>query len=491
MKLTSAIFLLILSLLVQHAHSANPITITVTKISQQSPSTIASFANQPFSLANYQKMASALSTVMAILQVATLPYIDNQLNSLNGSLQTVATLLGQLNNTIGTVNATLVNELKSFQNLANNQFVSLTTTLTNDNNALILQDGFLYGNITQLNLTSLQQIGFVNSTADSLASLVASNSATEQSDIATVNVAISTAVSNLDIKISDSNTNADSNIINNATQLQGYISGNNTLANSIISDVAINIDSKISGNRSALENEAINLSNTVQNYFLTNLSNLNNTVSSKLNELDGFILANVTNLQNNINAISGLIDADVLSNVTVLESQLAQESSHLQTLISQVDIDAQTYLAANFSILQTEIQANSTEVQGYLAGNISDIQVVLNDLSANDSMTVFNSNPNPGSSSVLFNTSIVVDGNFATSAYTDGSLLYDVTFQNLFFNAPPIVTVSIVGPAVDAVNSVYATIEGLTSFGCVVRVRGNTSVVSDGSFVVQLIAYGS
>lgn len=491
MKLSSATFQLILSLLIQHAHSANPISITITKISQQSPSTIASFATQPFSLANYQKMATALSTVLAVLQVATLPYIDNQLNSLNGSLQTVANLLSQLNNTIGTVNATLVNNLNSFKNLAQNEIVSLTTTLTNDNNALVLQDDFLYGNITRLNLTALQQIGFVNSTVASLASLVASNSATEKSDIANVNVSISAAVSNINIQISTLNTNEDSNIINNATQLQGYISGNHTLAKSIINEVAINLDSEISGNRSAIENEAINLSIADQNYFLTNLSNLNNTVSSKLNQLDGFILANATNLQNNINAISGLIDADVSSNVTVLQSQLSQESSNLQTLISQVDTDAQAYIAGNFSVLQTEIQANSTQVQGYLSGNISEIQVVLNALSANDSMTVFNSNPNPGSASVLFNTSIIVDGNFAANAYTDDSLLYDVTFQNSFYNAPPIVTVSIVGPAVDGVNSVYASIESLTNFGCVVRVRGDTPVVSDGSFVVQLIAYGS
>jgi len=482
MQLSSLTILLILSLLAQQAHSSNPITITEHKISQLNPSSITALATQTsFSNANFQQMATALGTLMSILQVITLPYIDNQLNSLNGSLQTVANLLNQLNITILAINSTLTSNINNFETLEQNQINALTTTVIEDNNALVIEDGYLNGNITQINATTFQQLGFINSTVNSLAGLVAANAATEQTDIATINAAINTW-----------ETNEDTNIINNATLLQSYISGNATTLLSDISALAINVDSEIAANRSQIEQEAISLSNADQGYIVANISAVNTANVAQDSLIQGYIFGNASTLQNNINSISALIDADVLSNVTALNTEISTQNTNLQGLISSTDSIDQGYITGNRTAVESELSGSVTLFEGYLAGFVSNVEVTLNALSLNDSKTVYNNNPNPGSASVLFNISIPVDIAYAASSYTDHSVLYDVTFADQFFNGPPVVTVSIVGPAVNNPVVLYPTIEGLTTVGCVVRVRpASGTVPTDGTFTIQLIAYGS
>ena len=69
-------------------------------------------------------MAKALGTLIQVLQVATLPYIGNQITSLNGSLKSLANAVSSINSTLNRVNNTLTTEIDIAEALFGAEIVS-------------------------------------------------------------------------------------------------------------------------------------------------------------------------------------------------------------------------------------------------------------------------------------------------------------------------------------------------------------------------------
>lgn len=506
MKASRFATLLFCSLLAHQATAVDAITVSIQQLQLLNPSALVAMGSQPFSEANFQRLSRAVGSLVQILQVATLPYIGNQITNLNGSLQSLASLIGSLNTSINRVNNTLSVEI----DLNEVQDAQAYQRLNSSVNQINATAGAIATSLSSFqaleNLANLGLQNRINQLNDTISTLSNASIAQNLSDLWN-------ETQQLEVQIDRVSNDLD-DLHDELHYLWNETETNFTLLNSSLSSVAGGL-AGVQGTLGQLVPAQAALNDSVQllsgrvDGLTGDVSRLNGTVDSLYQYIDTNIIGNSTNFGNlNVTQLQEQITQNVSSvlsslstNVSRINATLFSQSTDLQNSLSGINQRIDDLVSTTATSLDGRIFGNASAINATLAltaqaayANLSNAVALIDHnldlLFQNDSNTLYaNNTANPGLYNMFSFIQSVDNSGFALSA---SEHLYVVVFSNPYFEQSPLVSVALAYIGGGVPQKVSLTLQDLSNISVSVRVATLDESVLDtsGNLKLHLIAYG-
>lgn len=376
MKSAAFATLLLCSILAGRAATADALTISIAQLQALNAPNLFQIANQGFSQAGFQTSTRALATLIQVLQAITLPYLANQVVNLNGSLQTLATLVSSFNSTLTGVNITLEGELDLHEAQDTQNFQMINSKLSQLNNT----SSQLINGLNNLTVKEANDTQVLSNRIDQLNNTIA--------PLSMLNQTIQNAINGTNL------TQAIQNILNGSGPFNQTIQNainqtiQNALNNSGLNQTIGQIQQQVSNITNYIANGSANLSNIIGN-ITQQVGNLSQEVANITNFIANGS-ANLTNLTNQFNNLSYYFDnssahlTNLLGNITYnLGDQLGKINNlngSVNNLTNRLNQDEAAIASLNGSVnnLNNSLQNAVNDLKNYvdtnIIGNVSAIQ---------------------------------------------------------------------------------------------------------------------
>lgn len=537
MKSAAFATLLLCSILAGRAATADALTISIAQLQALNAPNLFQIANQGFSQAGFQTTTRALATLIQVLQAITLPYLANQVVNLNGSLQTLANLVGAFNSTLTGVNITLNQEIGLHEAQDTQTFQMLGSQLSQLNNT----SSQLVSNLSSLASQEANDTLNVNNRVDQLNSSIAPllSPGLNQTILQVLNgTGINQTLNQVQEQVNGINellVNASgvfngsyANITNTLQEHGAAIAALNgsvgNLSNRLTNDESAiaglnqsltNLSNSLDGLAASTQIAVDNLTNSVGN-LTQNVSNLNdsiNNLNGSLNNLKNYVdtnilgnisaipVPNVSALQSQIagnasalqaqfiNSLTGL-NASIQTQLGNLDNKIAQSNASLTTAIGNAINYLENMILANASAINSSIAQTALDASNALSAAVNNIDSQLNLLFLNDSITLYANNTQTAGLFTMFSWSQLVDNSGIPVSASESD--YIIAFSNPHFDNPPLVALSLTYTGSGVPQRVSLVLSNLSSNSVTVRVItiDGSALDTSGKLGFHLIAYG-
>jgi len=414
----------------------------------------------------------------------------------NQTLANIADNLTNLALNVSNINGSIANLSVELTNLSANyseeeaQQAAEWAALNNTLNIVTADLNNINGNLTNLSNNFNQEeaveevlFGFYNSSLGELTANL-TNLSTEFDnlsgvvDVAVANLTdLSTEFDNLSAVVDGDAANL-TNLSSEFDKLYSNVS-NNTANIQNISDYLITESIAV---RDEFRNYADHIvtSNITAVNITTSL--LSNSLSENISYVENMIIENYTAL-----------DTNMFSNVTDLANSISTNQIDLSSRIDAINGDVSYQIGIASESLTQKIETTKSDIESYVDNALTTINNDIQNLYANDTITVYSENPANFNAYVVFKNVITEDGSGVLNLNSN-RIDYYVDYQNIMFTNSPMVTSSLEYIGVDADNAqkVSLTLEQVSSFMFLVRFAtlDGTALVHN-EWKANIIAYGN
>lgn len=526
MKSAAFATLLLCSILVGRAASADALTISIAQLQALNAPNLFQIANQGFSQAGFQTSTRALATLIQVLQAITLPYLANQVVNLNGSLQTLAQLVSSFNSTLTGVNITLNGELDLHEAQDTQNFNLINGKLSQLNNT----SSQLASNLSNLASRESNDTQGLGNRIDQLNSSIANFSGAGLNQTI-LNVLNATGINQTLYEVDDEVHEVNATVANlsNTVQWQGSaIAGLNGSLGNLTNRVwqaenAINglndsvgnlnnavgaLNNSIGGLNVAvgdLNNRADALNNSLQNA----VGSLNSSIGDLKNYVDANILGNIsaiqapnlTELENSILGNASAVQVQLINSLAGLNNTLQNQIANLDNKVELNNATVTTAIGNAINYLENMILSNASAINASLAQNaldasnalsaaVNNIDAQLNLLFLNDSITVYANNSQTAGLYSMFSFSQLIDNSGIPVSTSESD--YIIAFSNPHFDNPPLVAIALTYTGSGVPQGVSLVLSDLSNTSVTVRVItiDGSPLDLSGKLGFSIIAYG-